>query len=240
MVHAVVLLSPLFNDVRREQPASPSLTSHNHSLRIMLSHPQTRKAAPETPRPVSETPALTETTIANSHTDNLLKSRRSDNKTPAPSAEKIIAKKALTEEAIAKATFTKEAVTKETKAQEARLEATIPVNESPDTHKPNAYSHRQPDHNSDFEQWLATLQYMINQNKTYPYQARRLNRSGNVEVLLEVNPDGSLIKAEIIRGRKVFHNSTLKAVRSAFPAGRTHKDRPVTLHLTVHYQLRQS
>ncbi|UYM14306.1 energy transducer TonB [Endozoicomonas euniceicola] len=188
----------------------------------MLSHPQTRKAAPETPRPVSETPALTETTIATSHADKLLKPRRSENKTPAPSAEKTIAGKALTEEAIAKATFTKEA-----------------VNESPDTHKPNAYSRRQPDHNSDFEQWLATLQYMINQNKTYPYQARRLNRSGNVEVLLEVNPDGSLIKAEIIRGRKVFHNSTLKAVRSAFPAGRTHKDRPVTLHVTVHYQLRQ-
>ncbi|MET4710635.1 energy transducer TonB [Endozoicomonas lisbonensis] len=110
---------------------------------------------------------------------------------------------------------------------------------SPETSKPDAYPSQAPSQASDFEQWLATLQHAINQNKTYPYQARRRNLSGSVEVMLEVNPDGSLIKAEITRGRKVFHNSTLRAIRNAFPASRTHKDSPVTVHLTVHYQLRQ-
>ena len=89
-----------------------------------------------------------------------------------------------------------------------------------------------------FEQWLASLQFAINQRKAYPYQARRRNVSGEVEVMLEVSPDGSLIHVEIARGRKIFHSSTLNAVHSAFPMPPTLKDEPVTVHLTVHYSLR--
>lgn len=89
-----------------------------------------------------------------------------------------------------------------------------------------------------FEQWLASLQYAINRQKNYPYQARRRNVSGEVEVELKVSADGSLLDARIVRGKKVFHQSTLKAVHSAFPMPPTPKSHPVTVHLTVHYNLR--
>ena len=216
-MHAVLLS----NDFWWKKPPSPGLTSNNQTISLRLSHPPAQKEAlSQTGQSDSELPEQPETA------------------SPLPQPKEP-PQKPLTTQLPAPTPHPEKAV-EQVKAvqQRASTETASPATESSEISTPDTDSSQQSGQTSDFEQWLARLQTAINQNKTYPWQARRRHLSGSVEVVLKVNPDGSLIKAEIIRGRKAFHNSTLTAIRNAFPTSQTHKDRPVSVHLTVHYHLR--
>ena len=217
-----VLLS---NDLWWKEPASASLASSHQTISLRLNHRSAQKDVSfQTTQPASKRPEQPETSSI-----------------PPQPEEQPSLKPLTTQQPAHTPRIQKAADQPETERRAVSTEA-APTTESPEISGPDAHSSllsSQASQTSDFEQWLATLQSVINQNKTYPYQALRRNLSGSVEVMLEVNPDGSLIKAEITRGRKVFHNSTLRAIENAFPASRTHKDAPVIVHLTVHYQLRQ-
>ena len=219
-MHAVLLS----NDLWWKKPASASLASSHQTISLRLIHRSAQKVVSfQTTQPVAKRPEQPETPS-----------------TPPQREERPSLKPVTTQQPAHTPQVQKAADQPETERRTVSTEA-APTTESPEISGPDAYSSppsSQASQTSDFEQWLATLQSVINQNKTYPYQAQRRNLSGSVEVMLEVNPDGSLMKAEIIRGRKVFHNSTLRAIRNAFPTSRTHKDAPVIVHLTVHYQLR--
>ncbi|MCW7556172.1 TonB family protein [Endozoicomonas gorgoniicola] len=219
----------LYNDLWWKKPASASLASSHQTISLRLIHRSAQKDVsfqtthPASKQPASKRPEQPETPS-----------------TPPQREERPSLKPVTTQQPAHTPRVQKAADQPETERRTVSTEA-APTTESPEISGADAYSSplsSQASQTSDFEQWLATLQSVINQNKTYPYQAQRRNLSGSVEVMLEVNPDGSLMKAEIIRGRKVFHNSTLRAIRNAFPASRTHKDAPVIVHLTVHYQLR--
>ena len=88
-----------------------------------------------------------------------------------------------------------------------------------------------------FSQWLTTLQQSINRHKEYPFQARRRNITGNVEVRIQVAADGSLIAVEILEGKKVFYKNTRKAIEDSFPMPAPPQGKKQTITVTVKYSL---
>ncbi len=88
----------------------------------------------------------------------------------------------------------------------------------------------------EFQQWTAQLQYRINRNKTYPYQAKRRRLEGEVKMEAEINPDGTLAKARMLAGKKAFETSSLKAIERSLPLPPPNK-KSVTVIFSIHYRL---
>jgi protein TonB len=88
----------------------------------------------------------------------------------------------------------------------------------------------------EFQQWVAQLQYRINRNKAYPYQAKRRRLEGEVKMEAIINSDGTLQNARILSGRKVFQASSLKAIHQSLPLPPPDQQ-PVTVVFSIHYRL---
>ncbi|MGI9278488.1 MAG: TonB family protein [Endozoicomonas sp.] len=99
-----------------------------------------------------------------------------------------------------------------------------------------AHSEAENSDSDEFQQWLAQLQYRINRNKTYPYQAKRRRLEGEVKLKAEINSDGTLAKASMLAGKKAFETSSLRAIERSLPLPPPHK-KSVTVTFIIKYQL---
>jgi len=88
-------------------------------------------------------------------------------------------------------------------------------------------------------QFLANIRAKINKHKSYPRIAQKRGMQGSVKVKFTILSNGQVgqISAD---GPKVFHNSAINAVKSAFPINI--KNAPISLpksiNITLQYQIR--
>ena len=80
---------------------------------------------------------------------------------------------------------------------------------------------------------------MINKNKTYPRIAQRRGMQGVVKARFTILSNGK-VGTIFLRGKKVFYHSARKAIQRAFPirVKNTQLSLPMTVNLTLHYQMR--
>ena len=65
--------------------------------------------------------------------------------------------------------------------------------------------------------YFQKIRQIINRNKFYPKRALRREIEGEVKVSFIISPKGELISYHIIKGKKVFYKSALKALKTSFP-----------------------
>ena len=65
--------------------------------------------------------------------------------------------------------------------------------------------------------YFQKIKQIINRNKFYPKMALRREIEGEVKVSFIISPKGELISYHIIKGKKVFYKSALKALKNSFP-----------------------
>ena len=66
-------------------------------------------------------------------------------------------------------------------------------------------------------QYYLKIKKTIAQNKSYPRKAIRRGIEGIVEVSFIISPKGELLSYKIVSGKKVFHKSAIKALKTSFP-----------------------
>jgi protein TonB len=74
---------------------------------------------------------------------------------------------------------------------------------------------------------------------TYPEVARRSGIEGTTLVRVLISAEGKVLKAEVLRGKTIFHRSALKAVRQYefAPARQNDKPVPVWMALPIRFRL---
>ncbi|WP_419534831.1 energy transducer TonB [Endozoicomonas sp.] len=86
--------------------------------------------------------------------------------------------------------------------------------------------------------WQSDLIQRINQQKRYPRQALRRGIEGDVTVRAIIQPDGSLVSAEMLSGDQRFKVSSLQAVSRALPfAPPASVLQPITVSFIIHYTI---
>lgn len=87
--------------------------------------------------------------------------------------------------------------------------------------------------------FLAKIRSSINKNKIYPRIAKRRGMQGSVRVSFTILSNGNVGNISI-NGPRVFHKSTKKAVRKAFPVSVRNIPiaLPKTVSFTMHYRLK--
>ncbi|MRI31831.1 hypothetical protein EOPP23_02325 [Endozoicomonas sp. OPT23] len=89
---------------------------------------------------------------------------------------------------------------------------------------------------SAMEEWKSKLYSLINQYKRYPYQAKRRKQEGDVQLKAVIGSDGSLIKAEVLSGNRLFHKSSLQALKQSMPLTPPGNSN-ISIQLNIRYRL---
>ncbi|GAA4649519.1 hypothetical protein GCM10023116_17930 [Kistimonas scapharcae] len=84
--------------------------------------------------------------------------------------------------------------------------------------------------------WLETLHSLISEHQHYPTRARRRGLEGSITVNLSIDRSGYLMNAEIVEGKRVFHQPTLSAIKAALPLPPPNGPKHITL--TINYRLK--
>ena len=84
--------------------------------------------------------------------------------------------------------------------------------------------------------WLETLHARISEHQRYPTRARRRGLEGSITVNLSIDRSGFLMNANIIDGKRVFHQPTLSAIQAALPLPPPNGPEHITL--TINYRLK--
>ncbi len=84
--------------------------------------------------------------------------------------------------------------------------------------------------------WLETLHARISEHQRYPTRARRRGLEGSITVNLSIDRSGFLMNANIIEGKRVFHQPTLSAIQAALPLPPPNGPEHITL--TINYRLK--
>lgn len=91
----------------------------------------------------------------------------------------------------------------------------------------------------DQERYYSQIKKIINKNKSYPKVAIRRGIEGEVKIKFCISTKGELLSYEIIKGKKVFHKSIVKAIEQSFPIipPKDILSKNLDLALTVQYKL---
>lgn len=84
--------------------------------------------------------------------------------------------------------------------------------------------------------WLETLHARISEHQRYPTRARRRGLEGSITVNLSIDQSGYLVNANIVEGKRVFHQPTLSAIQAALPLPPPNGPEHITL--TINYRLK--
>ena len=105
------------------------------------------------------------------------------------------------------------------------------VSETPPRNVPPSSSEEDRQQN-----WLSALHARISAHQRYPTRARRRGQEGSVTVNLSIDRTGYLIDADIVDGKRIFHQPTLRAIAAALPLPPPNGPEHITL--TINYRLK--
>ncbi|RLA68643.1 MAG: hypothetical protein DRG30_11010 [Epsilonproteobacteria bacterium] len=85
---------------------------------------------------------------------------------------------------------------------------------------------------------MARLKAKINSNKSYPRIARKRGMQGHVKIRFRITSAGKLSGLSAT-GPRIFLNSAKRAVKKAFPLSTRGVSLPMSVTLTLNYQLKK-